>query len=223
MSQAPFAEANLGMSVGDDPAAVAQNRRMLAERLGFPEQGWAWLHQVHGATVIAGEQHTREEQARGDAPKADAAVTARPGVPLVVQTADCAPIALATDDAIAVVHAGWPGLVAGVIPKAVARLRDVGHGEVRAALGPCVHACCYQFGRAELDRVVATLDESVEAHTSAGDLALDIPAAVRVALTRAGVEHVDDAGVCTYTSPDHFSYRRDGRTGRQALVAVIDT
>jgi hypothetical protein len=218
VSSAPFDEANLGMSVGDDPAAVAQNRRVLAERLGIPEQGWAWLHQVHGAIVIAGEQHVG-----GDAPEADAAVTARPGVPLVVQTADCAPIALATDDAIAVVHAGWPGLVAGVIPNAVARLRDVGHGEVRAALGPCVHACCYQFGRDDLDRVVAALDESVAAQTSAGDLALDIPTAVRVALTRAGVEQLDDVDVCTYTSRDHFSYRRDGRTGRQALVAVIDT
>ena len=217
MSQAPFDEANLGMSVGDDPAAVARNRRVLAERLGIPEQGWAWLHQVHGAVVIAGEQH-----AEGDATEADAAVTARPGVPLVVQSADCAPIALATDDAIAVVHAGWPGLVAGVNPNAVARLRDVGHGVVRAALGPCVHACCYQFGRDDLARVVAALDESVEAKTSAGDLALDIPAAVRVALTRAEVEHLDDADVCTYTSPDHFSYRRDGRTGRQALVAFID-
>jgi copper oxidase (laccase) domain-containing protein len=109
-----------------------------------------------------------------------------------------------------------------VIPNAVARLRDVGRGEVRAALGPCVHACCYQFGRDNLDRVVGALDESVEARTSAGDLALDIPAAVRVALARAGVAHLDDVDVCTYTSPDHFSYRRDGRTGRQALLAVLD-
>jgi hypothetical protein len=222
VSLAPFDEANLGMSVGDDPTAVAENRRVLAERLRIPVQGWAWLRQVHGAAVVAGEQVAREEQAGGDAPEADAAVTARPGVPLVVQTADCAPIALATDDAIAVVHAGWPGLVAGVIPNAVARLRDVGRGEVRAALGPCVHACCYQFGRDDLDRVVGALDESVEARTSAGDLALDIPAAVRVALARAGVVHLDDVDVCTYTSPDHFSYRRDGRTGRQALLAVLD-
>jgi hypothetical protein len=217
VSLAPFDEANLGMSVGDDPAAVALNRRMLAERLGIPES-WAWLHQVHGGTVIAGEQHVG-----GEAPEADAAVTAQPGIALVVQTADCAPIALATDDAIAVVHAGWLGLVAGVIANAVARLRAVGHGDVRAALGPCVHPCCYQFGQDDLDRVVAALDESVEALTSAGDLALDIPAAVRVALARAGVEHLDDVDVCTYTSADHFSHRRDRRTGRQALVAVIDT
>jgi len=143
-------------------------------------------------------------------------------VPLVVQTADCAPIALATDDAIAVVHAGWPGLVAGVIPRAVTLLRELGRGDVRAALGPCVHPCCYEFGRDDLDRVVAVLDASVEARTSDGRLALDIPTAVRVALARAGVDRLEDVNVCTVTSPDHFSYRRDGTTGRQALIAVID-
>jgi YfiH family protein len=200
---------------------------LVAQRLGLPPGGWAWLHQVHGATVVAGEDHTS-----GEPPKADAAVTARSGVPLVVQSADCAPIALATDDAVAVVHAGWPGLVEGVISRAVVRLREISRGgvrggatggsDVRAALGPCVHACCYEFGRDDLDRVIAALDESVEARTSDGLLALDIPAAVRVALDRVGVTEVHDVDVCTFTSPDHFSYRRDGTTGRQALVAVLD-
>jgi len=216
VSQSPFDEANLSRSVGDAPDAVAENRRLLADRLGLPASGWVWLHQVHGATVVAGERHT------SDVPEADAAVTDRPGIPLVVQTADCAPIALATDDAIAVVHAGWPGLVAGVIPGAVAHLRAVGSGAVRAVVGPCVHACCYEFGRDDLDLVIAALDRSVEARTSDGALALDIPVAARVALARAGVVDVDDIDVCTVTSRDHFSYRRDGRTGRQALVAVID-
>jgi copper oxidase (laccase) domain-containing protein len=85
-----------------------------------------------------------------------------------------------------------------------------------------VHACCYEFGRDDLDRVIAALDESVEARTSDGLLALDIPAAVRVALDRVGVTEVHDVDVCTITSPDHFSDRRDGTTGRQALVAVLD-
>jgi copper oxidase (laccase) domain-containing protein len=93
---------------------------------------------------------------------------------------------------------------------------------VRAALGPCVHACCYEFGRDDLDRVIAVLDASVEARTSDGRLALDIPRAVRVALSRAGVHRLDDIDVCTFTSPDHFSYRRDGTTGRQALLGVLD-
>ncbi len=158
----------------------------------------------------------------GPPPEADAAVTATPGVPLVVQTADCAPLVLASDDAVAVVHAGWPGLVAGVIPRAVERLRAVGARDVRAVLGPCIHACCYEFGREDLDRVVAALDETIEARTSWGALALDIPKAVARALERAGVGDLEDVDVCTFTSPEHFSHRRDGATGRQALVAVID-
>jgi hypothetical protein len=218
VSKAPFDEANLATTVGDERAAVAENRRRVAERLGMPDRGWVWLRQMHGSSVASGEQH----RDAADPPEADAAVTDRAGLPLVVQTADCAPIALANDDAVAVVHAGWPGLVAGVIPAAVARLRAVGHGDVRAALGPCVHPCCYEFGRDDLDRVVAALDVSVESRTSDGELALDIPGAVRVALHDAGVTDLEDVDVCTFTSADHFSYRRDGLTGRQALIAVLD-
>jgi copper oxidase (laccase) domain-containing protein len=162
------------------------------------------------------------DAARAGPSAADAAVTAVRGLPLVVQTADCAPVALASDDALGVVHAGWPGLLAGVIEAAVARMRAIGHGVIRAALGPCVHADDYEFGRADLDRMVAALGPSVEARTRHGAPALDLPEAVRCALARAGVDDLTDVGVCTFASPDHFSYRRDGVTGRQALVAVLD-
>lgn len=177
-----------------------------------------WLRQVHGATVVDGAAHVDA----AEPPEADAAVTSERGVALVVQTADCAPLALATDDAIAVVHAGWPGLVAGVIPRAVERLREVGTGEVRAALGPCVHPCCYEFGRDDLAKVVDVLGPTVESATSDGSLALDVPTGVRVALEEVGVAELVDVDVCTFTSPDHFSYRRDGETGRQALVVLMD-
>jgi polyphenol oxidase len=217
VSPPPFDSLNLTASVGDDPAAVAENRRRLAARagLGPPEQWW-WLRQVHGpdAVVAAGAPP-------GDPPTADAAVTAEPAVPLVVLTADCAPVALACDDAAAVVHAGWLGLLAGVVEAAVDRLRRVGHGEVRGALGPCVHPARYEFARPDLDRVVARLGPGVESVTSTGAPALDIPAAVRAALARAGVTELEDVGVCTAASPDHFSHRRDGTTGRQALVVEL--
>jgi hypothetical protein len=154
-------------------------------------------------------------------PQADAAVTATPGLVLAVLTADCAPLALASDDALAVVHAGWPGLLAGVVEAAVGALRERGSGPVRAALGPCVHPAHYEFGRADLDRLVARLGSSVEARTRHGAPALDVPAAVCAALVRAGVDDLDDVGVCTFASPDHFSHRRDGRTGRQALIATL--
>jgi hypothetical protein len=218
VSAAPFDEANLSRRGGDDPAAVQENRRRVADTLGIaPPERWWWLDQVHGATTVI---------AAGDPPAepvvADAAVTTEPGTPLVVLTADCAPIVLACDDAAGVVHAGWQGLVAGVIEAAVATLRSVGHGEVRAALGPCIHPAHYEFGREDLARVVEQIGPEVEARTDAGGPALDLPAAVRLALARANVDDVVDVGECTSASRDFFSHRRDGETGRQGLVVVLE-
>ena len=136
-------------------------------------------------------------------------------------TADCLPIALATDDAVGVVHAGWQGLLAGVIGRSVARLRSLGTGEVRAAVGPCARPDRYEFGRADLDRVVEVLGPAVEGRTVDGRPALDLPGAARHLLTDAGVHDIWDSGICTIESSEHYSYRREGRTGRQALVAWI--
>jgi YfiH family protein len=219
VSAAPYASANLGDHVGDDPAAVASNRNRLASRFAagpVPDDpaAWVWLRQVHGATVV----DVDEPPARP--PEADASVTTTLGVPLVVLTADCAPIALAGPGGVAAIHAGWPGLEAGVIGAAVAALRAHTGDPIHAVLGPCVHAGRYEFGADLLDRLVARLGPDVARHTDDGRPALDIPAAVRGELERAGVDTVADVGVCTSASPDHFSHRRDGVTGRQALVVV---
>ena len=138
-------------------------------------------------------------------------------------TADCAPIALCAANAVGVVHAGWPGLLAGVVGAGVDALRAVAPAaEVRAVLGPCVHPARYEFGAADLAKLVDRFGPGVAARTDEGRPALDIPAAVRVALAEAGVTDLVDVDVCTSASPDHFSHRRDGPTGRQALVAVIE-
>jgi YfiH family protein len=173
-----------------------------------------WLRQVHGdrvLTVVA---------APAAPPEADGAVTAAVDLPLVVLTADCAPVALIADGAVGVVHAGWPGLEQGVLGVAVDALRELSDGPIRAVLGPCVHPARYEFGADLLDRLVARLGPEVASRTSDGAPALDIPTAVRVSLAHAGVDEVDDVGVCTSASPDHFSHRRDGTTGRQAVVVV---
>lgn len=219
MSAAPYASANLAAHVGDHPEAVAANRARLATRTGLPDPaGWWFLDQVHGAGVLT---VTGPASAGADPPTADAAVTASPGVPLVVLTADCAPIALADDLAVGVVHAGWRGLLAGVVPAAVAALRAVGAGPVRAALGACVRPAHYEFGRGDLDRLVARFGRGVEGRTHDDRPALDVAAAVRVALGEVGVTAVDDPGWCTVADPDRwFSHRRDGITGRQGLVVV---
>jgi polyphenol oxidase len=216
----PYRSNNLADHVGDAPDRVTANRRALAMRLAEEEPAvpadpgeWVWLRQVHGATVVDGIP--------GKPHEADASVTAAAGRPLVVLTADCAPLALATDSAIAVVHAGWPGLEAGVIEAAVTALQGAGTGPVRAVLGPCVHPANYEFGADLLARLTDRLGADVASRTADGAPALDVPVAVRRSLELAGVDALDDVDVCTAASPDHFSYRRDGTTGRQAVVAVL--
>lgn len=219
VSAAPYDDANLSLRVGDDDAAVGENRARLAAHLELvPPEQWWWLDQVHGSTTIVATA-----PAPSSPPVADATITATPGLPLTVMTADCAPIALATNDAVGVVHAGWQGIVAGVIDAGVSALRDVSHGEIKAAIGPCIRPARYEFGRAELDRVVDVLGSDVEGRTDNGDPALDLPRAARLALERAGVVDVDDVEICTAASPDYFSHRRDGTTGRQALVLVLES
>ena len=171
---------------------------------------WAMVRQVHGAGVVVAERV-------GHLGDGDAIVTATPGVPIAVRVADCAPIALLADGVVGVVHAGWRGIAAGVIPAAVDAMRALGAGDIRAVLGPCIHAECYEFGVDELDAVAAALGESVRGTTSWGTPALDVPAAIR-----AQVPEVEDQSVCTACSSDHWSHRARGDAERQAVVAWLD-
>lgn len=201
------------MGHGGDPVTrvrpdVAARRRAVVDR------PWTWLHQVHGAGVVR-----VRSPGEGAATLADAAVTAAEGCALAVLTADCAPVALASGEGvIGIAHAGWRGVAAGVIEATVAEMEALGATRIEAAVGPCIHAECYEFGPSELDEVAARLGDTVRATTAAGAPALDLPAAVRAALAQAGVEHVDDAGVCTACSPAHYSWRARKETQRQATV-----
>jgi hypothetical protein len=100
-------------------------------------------------------------------------------------------------------------------------LRKAGAGPVRGVLGPCIHPASYEFGTDLLERLTSLLGAEVASHTADGAPALDVPLAVRRSLERVGIDVLDDVDVCTAASPDYFSYRRDGTTGRQAVVAVI--
>jgi YfiH family protein len=209
----PYDTANLGFATGDDPDAVAENRRRVAHELSeAPDaRGWAWVRQVHGARVV-------EVDAPGGGGDADALVTAGSDLSLVVLAADCAPIALVADGAVAAVHCGWRGLVAGVLEAAVRVVRGRGRGPVRAVIGPCISPAHYEFGAGELEQVTRRLGTAVEGRTESGGLALDLRAGVGVALASAGVDDRTDVDMCTYASDDYFSHRRDGVTGRQALI-----
>jgi YfiH family protein len=156
--------------------------------------------------------------------EADAAVTAVTGAPLAIHTADCVPLVLLGDGAVGVAHAGWRGLAAGVVEAAVRALARLGPrpSAVEAVIGPSIRPECYEFGPADLDAVAAVLGDEVRAETAAGEPALDLAAGVRVALARAGVDQVRDAGVCTACDDRWFSHRARRDTGRQAGVAWLE-
>ncbi|HEX5586396.1 MAG TPA: polyphenol oxidase family protein [Acidimicrobiia bacterium] len=215
VSSAPYASRNLATHVGDAAAAVAENRRRLAAELAVDDASpVVWLDQVHGDTVV------RVDGAVTAPPRADAAVTDRVLVPLAVLVADCAPIALVADHAVGVVHAGWAGLEAGVIERAVDALRATSDGPVQAVVGPCIHPARYEFGASDLERLVGRFGRHVAGVTEWDTPAFDLPAAVKHELTRVGVATVVDVDVCTSASEHHFSHRRDGTTGRQAVVVM---
>lgn len=180
---------------------------------------WTCLRQVHGAGVVLAPA-AKAPPLSGDLPVGDASVATDPDAVLVVLAGDCGPVALVTKRAVAAVHAGWRGVAAGVLEAAAMRLRALGGGSPRAVLGPCVRACCYEFSPADLSPIVARLGPGVATTTSEGRLALDLPRAVGSALARAGVSDFVDLGVCTACSPDHFSHRREGRTGLQAMLVT---
>jgi copper oxidase (laccase) domain-containing protein len=171
---------------------------------------------VHGADVVVVD---RPGSSCGVA--ADAAVTSLPGVALAVTTADCAPLGLSSPEGVAgVVHAGWRGLVAGVVQEAVDAMRALGAGTVSAALGPCIQPHAYRFSAADLETVAARLGAGVRATDAEGQPALDLPAAVRSALAQAGAGLVGDAGTCTHCSGQHWSWRAHRDRSRQVNLVV---
>lgn len=205
---------------------MAENWRRVHRRL--PEAGarvvggpdaYAWLWQEHGAGVREAHWSPTGSPDVAGAP-GDAIVTDTPHRGIVVLVADCAPVALAAAGGVAVVHAGWRGLAAGVVEEAVAALGRIARAPVRALVGPCICPRHYEFGAAELEVLADRLGHEVVAETEAGRPAFDLPAAVTSALERAGVDDRRVMGVCTATSPDHFSHRREGETGRQAMLVV---
>ncbi len=179
---------------------------------------WTWLRQVHGPRVV-----TVEHPGAGAGEEADAAVTSATGAVLAVHTADCGPVALVAEGgAVAVAHAGWRGVAAGVLEDTAAAVVGRARGPVRAVVGALIGPECYEFGAGDLDDVAARLGDGVRAVTGDGRPALDLPAAVAAALTAAGVEEVRFLGGCTACSDRHYSHRARAEVGRQALLAWIE-
>lgn len=193
-----------------------------ARRRAVVDLPWTTPRQVHGRSVLvlAGNGGPGGDDPAGPYEvDADAVVTSEAGQAIAVLGADCPLVGLASGDGvIAVAHAGWRGLVAGVLEATVGEMRAAGAGDITAVLGPCIHPECYAFGTDDLDRVVARLGPSVRGHTSAGDPALDLPAAVTAALDHVGVPAPARLAGCTGCDPAYFSHRARRDEGRHALV-----
>lgn len=206
--------------------APGVDARRCAVARGLPV---GWLTQVHGTTVedldVRHSPDDSPDESRGQGPRADAAVIRRPGFALSVVTADCAPIALWSETgAIAVIHAGWRGLLGGVVERTAAAVRrDRPDAAVHALLGPCIHAECYEFGTGDLDSVASVYGDDVRGTTRTGTAALDLPAAVSEALARAEVTSWNGPGAaafdaCTACDERWYSWRARQDTGRQAML-----
>jgi YfiH family protein len=212
VSAAPYDTNNLALHVGDAADAVGANRQRLAELLGTPRVHF--MHQVHGSdvAVVAGET--------AGSPDVDVLVTAEPGVALAVLVADCVPVVVAGSRVSAVIHAGRRGVQSDVVGHAVAAVREVYDGPLAAHIGPAICGSCYEVP-ADMQADVCDVVPEARSTTRRGTAGLDLVAAVRAQLARRGVEQFGGPTVCTAEDARYYSHRRDGVTGRFAMVAML--
>jgi YfiH family protein len=219
-STGPYTSLNLGRLTEDDPVHVDRNRAHLAATAGV---AFSRIRQVHGTAVIRLSVAIADDEPApfgAEPPEADGQATSRPGIAPMVLTADCLPVAIAGGGAVAVVHAGWRGLAAGVIAEGINAVRELGTGgDLAAAIGPGAGPCCYEVGE-EVHGAFHAHESAV--HVGDNGRNLDLKAIARGELEAAGVTAVHDLGICTICSELFFSHRRDhGVTGRQAGLAWL--
>ena len=212
VSEGPFASLNLGRATADEPERVDENRRRLCAEAGATPEALAMNYQHHSADVLKALPGSRGE--RGDGLWTD-----DPGLPVLALAADCLPIAVARANgagpALAVLHAGWRGLLSGIATSGVAAL---GGGRAAAIVGPGIGPCCYDVG----EEVAAPFRAAFGPDVVRGGK-LDLWSAAERALRAAGCAQVERIDLCTACNPDRFfSHRRDdGVTGRQGVLGVI--
>ena len=211
-SQGAFSSLNLAQHVNDNPVNVTRNRKTIIEKLQLPAQP-VWLEQIHSDRVIKADSATYMETA-------DASYTNKKGVVCAVLTADCLPLLLCSADGngVAAIHAGWRGLLSGVIENTVTTMRE---DNFIAWLGPAIGADCFEVGGEVRDAFIEKSPAFAQAfRKQAKDKWLaDIYRLARITLAGVGVEQVYGGGGCTMTDSERFfSYRRDGKTGRMASL-----
>lgn len=194
-----------GESRDGDPRSDIEARSRFSEVLDIP-QAWAFVDQVHGSNVVVatGPGHLGE---------ADGLMTSVPLLPIAVTTADCVPVVLTGSQTVAVVHAGWRGVAAGVVAEAFAMMRDAGDQAGTAVIGPHIGPCCYAVGSEVVDALGGFADSTVS-----GSLSVDLAAGVRAQLPGVDVTVLD---ACTMHGGRFHSHRESATPQRQVTVTWI--
>lgn len=211
VSVGSYSSLNLGAHVGDDSASVAENRRRFLETCDLPQQP-VWLSQVHGSNVIV------DPPVNAVPPQADAVLGRSAGTVCAVLTADCLPVLFVSlvDDEVAAAHAGWRGLLNGVLEVAVSAM-TAPPGRILAWLGPAISQASFEVGP-EVQEQFCDRDAAAALHFKAnarGRWQADLYGLARQRLQAAGLRQVYGGGYCTFSDPQRFfSYRRDGECGR---------
>ncbi len=211
------AHGNLSSVGGDGAEHGLESRERLCEQIGV--QRLLRGYQVHGTTVQRAGNAVQPDSESQPEIEADGQATALRNLGTMVLTADCLPVTLGANGAVAMVHAGWRGLAAGILEEGIRAVRELGgEGQIVAIIGPGAGPCCYEVG----EEVHAALGDAhrVERPRSRN---IDLKAIARDRLLAAGISEVQDVAVCTICDERFFSYRREGaRAGRQGGVAWLD-
>jgi YfiH family protein len=204
VSKDPFTSANLGDHVGDEAASVLENRAQLESQIGMPI---VFMNQVHGDTVVLVEERT-------NTPTCDALITTERKLAVAVMVADCIPLLLKSDVAVAAVHVGRKGLMNGVARKTIDAMRDLGAEVIHSYIGPNICGSCYEVGADIFNEVVSKYPSS-DSSNRTGKATLDLVSGLKTDLKDTVLL---DLSSCVLEDKNSFSYRRDGITGRQAGV-----
>jgi YfiH family protein len=207
-----YASLNGGVGSDDRPERVAENRARMAAALAVEPDHLITAYQIHSAEVVVAEAPWPADKR----PRADGIVTSVPGLAIGISTADCGPVLLADRDAgiVGTAHAGWRGALNGVLEATIATMEEHGarRGRMVAALGPMIRQANYEVGPELVEKFVAADAGNARFFAAAerpGHAQFDLPGYIVERLTRAGLNHVEDLGHCTYADPAHFySYRR---------------
>lgn len=226
VSKPPFDTNNLAFHVGDDASDVLNNQHLLARKLGYDLDRLVHMRQIHSDRIVIVDPSADNFE---HPPECDALITDKPGVPLMVMTADCTPVLLFDHvrNVIAVVHAGRAGALKGIVPKTVKKMQQVFHcrpEDVLAVLGPSIHSCCYEVG----ETIAKEVDDAGFGYAVVereDRFYLEVNAIIKRQLEKIGIreDNLDDLDICNACEHEaFFSYRADRqKTGRIAAVIML--